>query len=213
MLATCLCPTRNRRQWLPHAIECFQRQTYRDRELLILPDGDDVSDLIPNDPRIRVFPVTQQSIGAKRNIGCKLARGEFIVHFDDDDHSEPTRIEDQIGRLIETGLAVTGYHSMRFTNGKDWYLYKGYKTTCLGTSLCYRFDWWKEHPFQNRQVGEDTEFALLAAQLRQFVAVDPRDLMWASIHPHNTSKSRQSIKLGDSWSAATGDLGDFKWPA
>jgi O-antigen biosynthesis protein len=42
-----LCLTRNRRKWLPKAIQCFLDQTYPWRELLIVSDGEDVRDLVP----------------------------------------------------------------------------------------------------------------------------------------------------------------------
>ena len=52
-LVTCLCLTRNRRGFLPRAIECFVAQTYEERELLIVDDGDDsIADLAPADWRI-----------------------------------------------------------------------------------------------------------------------------------------------------------------
>ena len=37
-LVTCVCLTRNRREFLPRAIECFLAQTYEPRELLVLND-------------------------------------------------------------------------------------------------------------------------------------------------------------------------------
>lgn len=185
---TALCLTRNRRQWLPKAIKCFQSQTYPNRELLILADGVDVRDIVPDDSRIRLIHLKSAAeIGTKRNYGCERAAGEIIAHWDDDDCSAPERLADQIARMKETGVAVTGYHTMRFTDGTRWWLYAGTRNYALGTSLCYRRDWWRAHQFPALQVGEDNRFVAEAWAAGQLVSVDAGELMHASIHATNTS--------------------------
>lgn len=185
---TCLCLTRNRRQWLPKAIACFQNQTHQNRELLILSDGEDVRDLIPPDERIRLIHFDGQlEIGDKRNRGCELARGEVIAHYDDDDFSAPGRLADQLQRLADTGKAVTGFNSMRFTDGSRWWLYRGSPDYIVGTSLCYRKEWWMKSRFLPVQLGEDNDFGEKARGAGQAVSVDARDLMYATIHAGNSS--------------------------
>jgi glycosyltransferase involved in cell wall biosynthesis len=50
---SCIMPTRNRRRFLSQAIWYFLRQDYRNREMIIVDDGEDcVQDNIPRDPRI-----------------------------------------------------------------------------------------------------------------------------------------------------------------
>ena len=194
---TCLCLTRNRPEWLPKAIESFQRQTFRRRELMILADGQDVSHLVPaGDPRIRLIHLDgRPEIGAKRNYGCTRAAGAVIAHFDDDDYSAPGRLADQIERLLDSGKAVTGFHSMRFTDGVRWWKYEGIRNYALGTSLCYRHSWWREHPFPAIQVGEDNAMVATAHAAGQLVTADAGDLMYATNHAGNTSPR----KLGDNW--------------
>ena len=194
---TCLCLTRNRLEWLPKAIECFQQQTYPHRELLILADGLDVSHLVPpGDSRIRLVHLADRlEIGVKRNHGCEQAAGDVITHFDDDDYSAPRRIADQIARLVESGKAVTGFHSMRFTDGANWWRYEGTRNYAIGTSLCYRRDWWKAHRFPALQVGEDNAMVAEAYSAGQLVTADAQGLMYATIHAGNTSPRR----MGDNW--------------
>ncbi len=188
-----MCLTRNRREWLPKAIAAFQAQTYPNRELLILADGEDVRDLIPSDPTIRIVHIDEGfRVGDKRNFGCALADGEIIAHWDDDDYSTPERLADQVGRLQSSGKAVTGYNQMRFTDGKDWWSYDGIGNWAIGTSLCYRKDWWAAHPFLSLQVGEDGQFVGEAQGQKQIVAVPAGDLMTATIHSSNTSPRRLS---------------------
>lgn len=193
---TCLCLTRNRREWLPKAIECYQKQTHPHRELLIISDGADVRDLLPDDPSIRLIHVEgNPEIGPKRNFGCDHATGEIIAHWDDDDYSAPGRLADQVHRLIESGKPVTGYGAMRFTDGKRWWQFTGTELFALGTSLCYRRDWWKVHRFPFAHVGEDGDFTGIARACDAITNADAKDLMYATIHPGNTSPRN----LSDSW--------------
>ena len=78
---TLLCLTKNRRRWLPQAIACFQRQTHKDAELLILADGEDVRDLLPaDDSRVRLIHLERPlNVGDKRNFGCERAAGHVIA--------------------------------------------------------------------------------------------------------------------------------------
>lgn len=164
---------------------------------MILADGIDVLDLVPNDDeRIRLIHLsTSPEIGAKRNFGCERAAGQIIAHWDDDDYSAPGRVEDQVGRLLESGKAVTGYHSMRFTDGIRWWLYSGSKYYALGTSLCYWRWWWQQNKFQSLHVGEDNQFVASAHSSGELATAEAGTLMHATIHDGNTSPRQ----MGDNW--------------
>lgn len=127
------------------------------------------------------------TIGQLRNIGAEAAAGAVIAHFDDDDYSSPGRLRDQIDRLVASGKAVTGYRSMRFTDGREWWLYKGDVEYALGTSLCYLRSWWQANPFPELQVGEDNGMVSRARAQGQMISADAGQLMWATVHPGNTS--------------------------
>lgn len=190
---TCLCITRNRLPWLLKAIEYYRAQTYRNRELLIVADGEDHGGQLPlADDITYVWYPGKTTIGRKRNLGCERARGEIICHWDDDDYSAPGRIADQIRRIQQTGKAVTGYCQMRFTDGRDSWLYTGSPGYALGTSLCFRRDWWQTHRFPPDQIGEDRDFSVMAFRERQLASVPAGDLMWASIHNGNTDRNRSN---------------------
>lgn len=136
-------------------------------------------------------------IGAARNAGCEAARGEIVAHFDDDDFSAPERLAEQLARLRGSGRAVTGYHSMRFTDGARWWQYHGAACYALGTSLCYRRDWWQRNRFEPVQVGEDNGFVMRANAARELVSVDAGAMMWATIHSGNTSP--RQLQNTDAW--------------
>lgn len=156
--------------------------------MLILADGEDVRDLVPPDDRIRLIHLERPvQIGDKRNFGCERAAGTTIAHWDDDDHSAPARLADQLRRLDESGKSVTGYHSMRFTDGDLWWNYAGTPNYALGTSLCYRRSWWRTRPFRSLQVGEDSQFVSEADAFGELITADAGELMYATIHAGNTS--------------------------
>ena len=127
------------------------------------------------------------TIGEKRNFGSDLAHGELVISWDDDDWNAGNRIGAQIHILDKTRKSLSSFHSMLFTDGDLWWKFHGHPTSNLGTSLCYRRDWWKEHKFLSKQIGEDSEFIMMAARAGQHVSTDAGLLMVASIHSGNTS--------------------------
>jgi glycosyltransferase involved in cell wall biosynthesis len=197
MLVSAIMPTAGRPEMAARAVQGFLAQMWPDKELVIVDDQKRPS--FPNGiehPLVRYFCFAGPfEIGGKRNLCCGRAAGEFIAHWDDDDYSTPDRLSDQLQRLTESGKAVTGYHSMRFTDGQRWWKYHGTLDYALGTSLCYRKDWWQVNKFPSLQVGEDNQFTRNAHAQRQLVSADAGELMYATIHPGNTSPR----SLGSNW--------------
>lgn len=196
-LVTCLCVTRNRAEWLPSALNCFQRQTYSKLELLVIADGERIDDIFPATVlMIRIIHIEEgYTIGQKRNFGCSLARGEFIAHWDDDDHSMPDRIDRQVVLLEASKKSVTGFHSMEFKDTRDAkefgqrssrYEWRTTPDFALGTSLCYRKSYWKGNPFPPINDGEDTAFVKTARGKDELLAVESHGLMVGTIHDSNT---------------------------
>jgi glycosyltransferase involved in cell wall biosynthesis len=200
-LVSCIMPTADRRGFVPRAIELFLAQDHEPRELIVLDDGTDpVGDLVDevagDDPRIRYerLPV-RMVLGAKRNLGCELARGDLIAHWDDDDWYAPDRLSVQLAELIRNGALLCGLSSVLFhdpASGDTWryrYPASDRRPWVAGASMLYRRSLWQRTPFEDVPRGEDTRFAWAAH--REEVAMLRRDgLMVAMLHPHNsTSKS------------------------
>lgn len=76
---------------------------------------------------------------------------------------------------------------MCFFDGSHWWIYEGLPSFALGTSLCYRRDWWRTHPFNTVQVGEDDAFVTIAQNERQIAVIEAGSRMYASAHSGNTS--------------------------
>lgn len=168
------------------AIRCYERQTYPHRELVIV-DG------------------SPGCIGALRNQACERAKGGLIAHWDDDDWSAPERLERQVGLLLGRDLQVTGMHSMPFfdIDSRRAFLYtNGCERFCVGTSLLYRRDWWRAHPFPAVQRAEDNAFVYACPPAARAAIGDM--LMVAHCHGGNTVNKRAKATY---WSPL--DVGDL----
>ena len=190
-LVTCLCITRGRPERVALASRCFSLQSHCSCEFLVIADTYLDVPVLLDVPSVVITgnrPYPAFNVGQKRNYGCEWARGEYVAVFDDDDYSAPGRICQQVAELERTGAAVTGYSSMKFTDGVGWWNFNCAPGFVIGLSLCFRRDWWAKHPFPALQVGEDAAFCYKAYEAGKLAAVPDLGLMYASIHPGNTSK-------------------------
>lgn len=195
-LVSCIMPTYNRRVFARQAIAYFLRQSYTNSELVIVDDGEDsVADLAPVDERIRYLRLGARStIGAKRNLACEQARGELIVHWDDDDWMASWRLAYQVRSTLDHGADLSGLDRLLFYDPwshRAWeYVYPpGSKFWVAGNSLCYAKSFWRENPFPNINVGEDTRF-VWGGNPRKMIALADASFYVAMIHPGNTSQKR-----------------------
>jgi glycosyltransferase involved in cell wall biosynthesis len=191
-LVSCIIPTCNRRQFIPRAIQCFQRQDYPNLELVIIDNGSDpIGDLLPDDPRVRyTFVPKKLTIGSLRNLACRSAQGEIVVHWDDDDWYPAHRVRIQVQPLIENRADITGTSSLYYyeaaTGQAFLYRYSGVRAWVSGNTLAYKRSLWQRQPFPDAQVGEDSHFIWRAARTSVLDLKDPA-LCVGSVHPANAS--------------------------
>ena len=109
-LVSCICVTRNRVTLLKRAVHSFLQQTYSPCELVIQYEADDIATRsyvrTLTDPRIvptEVQAMPHLSLGNRRNIALRDARGKYIAQWDDDDWSAPTRVAEQIAAIRTSG--------------------------------------------------------------------------------------------------------------
>jgi glycosyltransferase involved in cell wall biosynthesis len=90
------------------AIDCYQRQRYADRELIVIsaePDAE-VAEVILElgDPSIRFIAAPDvRRVGEMRNAAIRAASGDLISVWDDDDLSHPMRLEWQYSAMNAMG--------------------------------------------------------------------------------------------------------------
>jgi glycosyltransferase involved in cell wall biosynthesis len=163
-LISCICVTRKKSGFLKRAIECFLAQTYPNKELIILYEDDDVdteeflAQGFPVESSIRLFKAAaypKMTLGELRNVAIKVARGEFICQWDDDDWYHICRLERQYSKLFSEGR-----HGSILT---QWLVFD--HTTAMayisnvrlweGSILC-RKSVLEEKAYEDKPLGEDT---------------------------------------------------------
>jgi glycosyltransferase involved in cell wall biosynthesis len=164
-LVSLLCPTRDRRRFLPQVLKLFRRQTWpADRlELVVVDDGRErTADLFEGDPRVRFEHLdVRVPLGTKRNRLVQLARGEILVHLDDDDWVPDDRVERAVRALQDTGADVVGRSDLVFWDLATGNLHRipaiGPKHACAGT-MAYRRSYAEAHPFAPEPHTEERQF-------------------------------------------------------
>jgi len=98
-LVSIIVPVYNAASHIARCIESIRRQTYQNIEIILLNDGSkDVSLQVCEmyakiDRRIILLDRDNRGVSATRNLGLKLARGEYLQFADSDDYLEPTATE------------------------------------------------------------------------------------------------------------------------
>jgi glycosyltransferase involved in cell wall biosynthesis len=195
-LVSCIMPTRDRRPFVRRAVAQFLAQDYPERELIVVDDGADrIGDLLPDDTRIRLLRSEQRlAIGAKRNLACEAARGDVLMHWDDDDWMAPWRVSYQVRELEARGAQVCGLSRLYFYDAdarRAWqYVYpEAARGWVAGGTLCYRREVWQHRRFPDINEGEDTRFVWNLRGV-PLVSLDNSAFYVATIHPGNTSRKR-----------------------
>jgi glycosyltransferase involved in cell wall biosynthesis len=135
---SCLMPTADRPEMAKKAVLDFMAQSYRDSELVILDDGDPPFRLaMPPGHRVRLIRTEKRtSLYAKRERGIRLAKGELLVFWDDDDIHGPDRVKVQVAEL-DKGFEATYFDQvLALVNGVLWESPKGILPP--GTLACTR---------------------------------------------------------------------------
>jgi glycosyltransferase involved in cell wall biosynthesis len=103
---SCICPTYGRppdyQHLLEEAIAAFLRQTYPNKELIVVNDCS-AQELICDAPGVRVVNMPERfpSLGDKYNAAIALSTGELLAPWEDDDISLPWRLSLSVERLGE----------------------------------------------------------------------------------------------------------------
>lgn len=105
---SCLMVTANRKNLARRAVNCFTNQSYPNKELVIIDDGDeDYSDILTDIPPeeikyVRLKKEPDFVLGKLRNRSLDEANGDYLVQWDDDDWYHPERIATQ-AKILDEG--------------------------------------------------------------------------------------------------------------
>lgn len=109
-LISCLCPTKNDPSMVEKAVECFNNQTYPNKELILVSDEKnphlEILETFVSD-NIKLFKAPHGSVmGKLRNISLDNSNGEYIATWDDDDISFKDRLTEQYNSIVQSGKEV-----------------------------------------------------------------------------------------------------------
>jgi len=112
-LVSIIMPCLNGEQHIQTAINSVLAQTLDDFELIVVDNGstDRTPEILSsvNDPRLRVFTLTERGVSRARNLGLREARGAFIAFLDSDDTWNATFLEKMHTALASDSKAVLAY--------------------------------------------------------------------------------------------------------
>jgi glycosyltransferase involved in cell wall biosynthesis len=160
---SCLMTTRDRPHFVEQALRCFSRQTYADRELIVVDAGeqalvDEVCGGIRGVHYVRSAPGA--TYGACLNIAARDARGAIFQLLDDDDYYTPGFLDRSVSALESAGIDGTiaawdcfyvllhDQDELRFS-GHGW---------LAGATLCFGRGLWERTAFRDDGGHQDSFF-------------------------------------------------------
>ena len=111
-LVSCVMVSRGNLQIAQHSVECYLRQDYPNRELIVVsasPDPEFEEFLRALEPaRVRLIKVPGEfSLGELRNFSVAHSTGEIVCTWDDDDLFDPHRLSLGVHALIAANAGAT----------------------------------------------------------------------------------------------------------
>ncbi|MCT2347464.1 glycosyltransferase family 2 protein [Bacillales bacterium AN1005] len=124
-LITIFMPVYNTEKYIAESINSILNQTYKNFELLIIDDGssDRSVEIIKSykDNRVNLIR-NEKNMGLPytRNLGLKMAKGDYIAIMDSDDISDRERLERQLNILLENNniSVVISNFKLLYSSGK-----------------------------------------------------------------------------------------------
>jgi O-antigen biosynthesis protein len=218
---SCICPTKNRRIFLRRSLEYYHRaarlyEREGGKSEFIIVDASTEIASYPVDRYIwePTGPVERPSdsyTGRARNLACEAAKGDIIVHWDDDDWQHEERILRQVRSLLTVpgGLTYSSsfywYHvpSRQSCRSRTWNLGGG----TMGAIAAYWRSAWQRCPFPNGG-SEDVVFMREHVELGTPVvdSMDPELVVYMR-HATNYSALTHYDFTDDATRAARGMMG------
>jgi glycosyltransferase involved in cell wall biosynthesis len=162
-------PTFNRRPFIQSLIYCFKNQTYpkENMEWIIIDDGtDSVEDIfnLADIPNLKYIYLKEKiTLGKKRNLLNKYAKGKIIVNMDDDDYYPPSRVSHAVEMLLKNPYIMVASSSlmyMYYTLDNTIVSFGPYgKNHGTGATLAYRKEYAQLHQYSEvTSISEEKEF-------------------------------------------------------
>jgi len=108
-LVSIILPVRDGESSIGQTLASAAGQTYRHTEIVVVDDGSRdgtravVERWVARDARVRLIAQANSGVAAARNRAIEASKGELIAPLDADDLWDPTKIEQQVRRMIDAG--------------------------------------------------------------------------------------------------------------
>ena len=190
-LVSCLLVTANRAELCRRAVHCYLEQTYPNKELVVVDDGEqdltEVLSVIPSEEvnYLKLEPSPDNVLGHLRNVALDAAKGDYVAQWDDDDWYHPQRLERQIAVLEAGHDAVTLSSSLMHLDTGEFvdHPYFGFLPNGVPGTIVHRADKTVRYPELRR--AEDTEY-LDHWMARRYTKLDEMHLFIRCFHGANT---------------------------
>lgn len=121
--------TYNRKETLKKCLKEFYKQTYKNKEFIIVDNGSDdgASEMIKKDfPKVELIRLPQNFGIPAMNIGIDRARGDIIWRTDDDSHPEDPNAFQRVVEIFKKNrdIGIIATENVEVTSGYrvlDWY--------------------------------------------------------------------------------------------
>jgi len=206
-LVSILTPTHNRRVFFKQYLRNIKRQDYPGPlEILIADDGDDsIRDLIPQGSSFRYIKLNEKkSIGFKRNLLCEEAKGDILIHMDDDDFYPSERISHAVKVLEKSDAYIAGCSKLYFYEKSSGITEYGPVANFHASAGTFAF--FKEY-FSKNKFDEDVKFGEELSFTHHFtnplIQLNPLKTILVISHQANTyskgniKRLKSSYKLSD----------------
>ncbi len=197
-LVSCMMVTTGERSTIRHALECYRRQQYRRRELVVVthPDGlDRVTGLVAASGAadVAIHAVGREmTLGDCRNVAIARARGDIVMQWDDDDLSDPLRVSVAAAMLMQSPAAA-----VMLSRVLVWWPQRRL------AAISERRFWegsiavWREHApaYPSLAMGEDTVAVENLRRTRVVATYDMPLLYFYTVHARNTWDRRHFERI------------------
>ena len=223
-LATVVVLTCNRPRAALHALHQIEVQDYRPLEALVVDDGNRTAEALlraeyphlqitredsptPRDGghnasggfSVRLLALSHlHSIGGKRSAAVRAARGDVVLHWDDDDLFEPHRVSAQVEPIYGgvADITVLPVSLLALMPHLEVYAVTSDRAV-LWSSLAYRTSLARELAFADVSLADDLDFAERAvSSCRRFVIVDDVQSIYMR-HVGGGPQSKQSFGVDE----------------
>lgn len=166
-LVSVILATRDRPTLFPVALACYSHQTYANRELIVVDDGEqfpvEAASIESLGGRlIRVPPGTP--LGAKLNRGIEAASGLLCQKMDDDDWYAPDFMSSMCAEVLKHRTADVFTPAFAFLKTflffelSRWEIRQSYTGNIPGATFLFHREDWAYRPFRNLRFDEDSWF-------------------------------------------------------